>query len=225
MHRYLTSSRALVLPALFIACATSAARASYTTTDPIPDGAPAYVANDPIVFTDALGRKNYVGHVTLIKQRTDARTVSPDTGGVHVEATYGLSLEFYRDSQPHWVPPVYLTEPLAMDFAPVQGTSGLFSATLTDVAPVLLQTDDGPVLLRVGHTETSKGELLQRFVPADPPTIQCDSFFDIWVDMSLDGGLTWIPGDGGPTRASGLPEPTALAVLPLAGAALGRRRR
>jgi hypothetical protein len=65
-----------------------------------------------------------------------------------------------------------------------------------------------------------------------------DSFFDIFTEVSTDGGNTWAPSiqtsaDGGQTwslsaqsaRIDGLPEPATLSLLALGGLALIRRRK
>jgi hypothetical protein len=51
-----------------------------------------------------------------------------------------------------------------------------------------------------------------------------DSFFDVFTELSFDGGQSWIPQDNGPTRMTLVPEPTS-ALLVLAGAGVCGLRR
>ena len=56
-----------------------------------------------------------------------------------------------------------------------------------------------------------------------PPTFQIDSFFDVFTELSLDGGATWIPATGAVHIVN--PEPGSLALLASAAAPLICRRR
>jgi hypothetical protein len=53
-----------------------------------------------------------------------------------------------------------------------------------------------------------------------------DSFFDIFTELSLDGGQTWIPADNS-IRVSGsgnvAPEPSTMALVVIGGSLLGWR--
>ena len=77
----------------------------------------------------------------------------------------------------------------------------------------------------------STGHMVIRGDPGGP--FQIASFFDVFTELSLDGGMTWIPSDGdgggriGATRMTLVSEPasTALVALALVGLALSRRRR
>jgi hypothetical protein len=51
-----------------------------------------------------------------------------------------------------------------------------------------------------------------------------DSFFDVFTELSVDGGATWIPSSGA-TRLTLVPEPGILGAMLLAGVALGTGRR
>jgi hypothetical protein len=40
-----------------------------------------------------------------------------------------------------------------------------------------------------------------------------DSFFDIFTELSVDGGLTWLPSETPPSHVEGTPEPGTLVLL------------
>jgi hypothetical protein len=46
-------------------------------------------------------------------------------------------------------------------------------------------------------------------------TFHIDSFFDLFTDLTIDGGITWIPQTNGPTRIDlqGVPEPATFTLL------------
>ncbi len=81
---------------------------------------------------------------------------------------------------------------------------------------------NGPFMIRESPTRASLG----RYSVATRPdgTYQIDSFFDIFTELSVDGGQTWIPADG-PAHFSLVPAPGAAAVLGLSGLVAMRRRR
>jgi len=56
-----------------------------------------------------------------------------------------------------------------------------------------------------------------------PPNFQIDSFFDVFTELSLDGGASWIPATG-PVHIVN-PEPGSLALLACLAAPLICRRR
>ena len=51
-----------------------------------------------------------------------------------------------------------------------------------------------------------------------------DSFFDVFTELSIDGGQSWIPINE-PMRITGTPEPATICLLGLGGLALLRKRR
>jgi hypothetical protein len=95
----------------------------------------------------------------------------------------------------------------------------------------------GLVMIRESPTQASTGvtSIIDLSGPGPPGPYHIDSFFDVFTELSLDGGMTWIPnsapnpyGPAGSTHVIlGIPEPSSvvLAALALIGAAgIGRRR-
>ena len=55
-----------------------------------------------------------------------------------------------------------------------------------------------------------------------------DSFFDVFTELSIDGGQTWMPSTSGPGHVTLVPEPTSLSLLGMGRVSLAgfvRRRR
>ena len=82
------------------------------------------------------------------------------------------------------------------------------------------------VLLRESPTLASEGSVTITDLGGGTWTI--DSFFDVFTDLSPDGGASWLPDLAAGTtghRLTLLPEPATLSLLALGGVALLRRRR
>jgi hypothetical protein len=77
------------------------------------------------------------------------------------------------------------------------------------------------MMLRESPTRGSGGRLSMDAVPGG---FIVDSFFDIWTELSLDGGQSWIEADGA-LRMVSIPAPSV--VTPIAATLIfaGRRRR
>ncbi len=77
----------------------------------------------------------------------------------------------------------------------------------------------GNLMIRESPTLPSRGQTEIRFDAADNDTVRMASFFDIFPEISMDGGQSWIPASVGPIRLelgsqageSDSPEPTATA--------------
>lgn len=85
-----------------------------------------------------------------------------------------------------------------------------------------------PVLLRQDPTMPSTGMTDVSPIPAAGPLYNIHSFFDVFTDLSIDGGQTWTPVTNGPTSVTLTPEPGmwfALSVSLSGLAALRFRRR
>ena len=81
----------------------------------------------------------------------------------------------------------------------------------------------GPFHIRESPTLPSRGHYSVQTLPGGMYHI--DSFFDVFTELSIDGGQTWIPSQGA-SRISILPTPGAGTILfPAAMLIASRRRR
>jgi hypothetical protein len=85
----------------------------------------------------------------------------------------------------------------------------------------------GPFMIRESPTRASTGKT--SIADIGGGMYHIDSFFDVFTDLSIDGGNTWIPSsDSVRVYLGGIPEPASvlLVLLGLVGAAglIGRRR-
>jgi hypothetical protein len=72
----------------------------------------------------------------------------------------------------------------------------------------------GPVMIRESPTLASTGQT--RIDDLGNGSFRIDSFFDVFTELSLDGGQSWIPQSNGPSRVNleeAVPEPGTLLLV------------
>lgn len=77
------------------------------------------------------------------------------------------------------------------------------------------------MMLRESPTRGSGGRLS---MDAAPGGFIVDSFFDIWTELSIDGGQSWIPADNS-LRMVSIPAPSVVTPLAMTAVLAGRSRR
>jgi len=92
----------------------------------------------------------------------------------------------------------------------------MISMQLTGIHPFV-----GPILVREDENRASTGQTTIEDIGGGQ--FRIDSFFDVFTELSIDSGQTWIPSDSS-TRMTLLPEPGTMSLLVLGGLALLRRR-
>lgn len=67
-----------------------------------------------------------------------------------------------------------------------------------------------PIMFRESPTLASTGQATIESLPGGD--FRIDSFFDVFMEISLDGGATWSPSEG-PMQLMSLPEPSSMTLL------------
>jgi hypothetical protein len=86
-------------------------------------------------------------------------------------------------------------------------------------------TGFGPVMIRESPTLQSLGQTM--ISPDTGGLFHIDSFFDVFTELSVNGGNTWIPQTGGPCHVDLVPtpEPGSLILCGVGGMAFAAYRR
>ena len=118
--------------------------------------------------------------------------------------------------------PITLTGPVQVRTTDrLLGTTGNFNAEIVS-AGFSGNTPLGVVMIRQDPQRPSTGQT--DIADLGGGLYHIDSFFDVFTEVSLDGGSTWLPADYS-TRMTLTPEPGTLGLLAFGGMAVLRRRR
>jgi hypothetical protein len=140
----------------------------------------------------------------------------PAPGGPDVRS-FGatIRLEYSMDGGASWIPGT----------APVNVTTSITNQGSGNYLLEVLAMDvdlGGGALIRESPTRASLGSI--NIQGGGGGGYMIDSFFDVFTELSLDGGQTWSPSVAA-ERMTLMPEPGSLALLGLGALIIRRRRR
>lgn len=121
--------------------------------------------------------------------------------------------------------PFTLTGPVSVDaFDKVGNVTGTFNTQMISM-DLTGNVAGNPVIIRVDPTTPTLGQT--SITDIGGGLYQISSFFDVFTDLSVDGGNTWIPQNNGPTlvQLQNVPEPASMALLGSGAILLLRRSR
>lgn len=135
-------------------------------------------------------------------------------------AALGISLNGLPPGVPWEVPPGILN-------IGSSGNDGVNFQTEMLAMHLVKVSDPGPparsFYLRESPSLASLGQT--HITPDGGGMFRIDSFFDVFTELSLDDGQTWLPATNGSVRLNLIPAPGAPALLGLGGLLMTRRRR
>jgi hypothetical protein len=108
-----------------------------------------------------------------------------------------------------------------LTFGKVGNVTGTFNSEMT-LLNLSGSSPFGPFMIRESPTLATLGQT--SITNLGGGQFHIDSFFDVFTELSVDGGATWIPSSGS-DRFTLMPEPGALTLMVLVGIGLGTRRR
>jgi hypothetical protein len=208
---------ALGLAALGSTWAGAAAQAAYVSSD-IRTPSPRYVSTNQIQLGPAQIHSFFDVFTDL------QRVPLPPPGASQVNSFFDVFTEITFDAGGG---PTVVQVPAAVTIRTTSGgapgdpfDTEMLQMDLVGVGPIAgVRVRESPTRASLGRTQIDDlGGGLYRI----------DSFFDIFTEISLDGGQNWTEASG-PLRLQGVPEPSTVVLASLAGLGIGlgvwRRKR
>jgi len=221
-RRFFAVARLLAVMAFGLLAAGSAGAGMNSGTDlfPVPTGE-----------YDSQGLILYPPPISILAKniRMMNPTVSipppPPGGPFVVDSFFDIFFDVSLDGGGSWQPMV--TGAQASMRITNTGGGGGGGAVLYDTEMLMLDIAGGGlppgVMIRESPTLPSPGR--HSIEPLAGGGFWIDSFFDVFTELSVDGGGTWMPQVQGPTRLELTPEPATLSLLALGGLGMLLRRR
>ncbi len=174
---------------------------------------------------------------------------APLSPGIQSRAIRGLILTDWANPMPltSTFVPVFITSPFTTSLRLQFNDAGpFFHCTGPGTLSIRLDQASDSGGLRLFDTELLSMNISGGNIPAgtmirESPTLQSsgrassqtlggdryaiDSFFDIFTELSIDGGQNWTPSQGAPTRITLMPTPGSASLLAAAALLASRRRR
>jgi hypothetical protein len=230
----MNSSTRVWIVALFVGMAlvVSAlpAPASYVSSDRrFP--APMYAGTNPVEYATPggvyrAGRDSDFFDVFL-EPPPLARVNLPTTPGVtQVDSFFDVFAEFDLALLPS--PPVstHAPAPMTTSATRLNGLPPGEPVWATEILEMHISGGEMPTGVRIRESPTKASLGRHSITELGGGLYRIDSFFDVFTELSIDGGQTWTPGSSANRLVGALPEPTASVLMILGSAALlGMRRR
>lgn len=194
--------------------------ASVLTPDPsLPPTVGAYVTAPGVAVTYNVG-PNVFSLTNIIHQPLFTPPVQETITGNDVTEVFETVLYAMLSVNGGAAENVTLTGPATVTIIDRVGhTTGTFAVEMTALQ---LHSADFSVLVHESPTQPSNGETT--VTDTGNGQYRIDSFFDVFTELSIDGGQTWVAAERS-ERVNLMPEPASLMTLALGSLLLARRKR
>jgi hypothetical protein len=196
----------------------------FAPDDRLPNPAQPHVSNGPIVYPGVPGGPIAIEMLALSLSGPGLQSPTPTGPG-----TWAVDSFFDVFFQIEPVGPPGPTQQGTNNAAGhVQGTGADTGPNTRLIDTEMLQLDLGSpsgIMIRESPTLPSQGQT--QITDVGGGMYHIDSFFDVFTEISIDGGGSWYPSQG-PAHLTSLPEPSSIVLLAIAGVVLirvARRRR
>jgi hypothetical protein len=157
--------------------------------------------------------------LTIILQKPEHQAILRELNmpiGLDEKETFGsrLSAEVNVNGGP-FVPATGNGPVMTLVHNKVGNTTGTFQTEMLSM-DLSGNSPFGPFMIRESPTLPSLGQTT--ISPIGGGLYHIDSFFDVFTELSLDGGQTWMPDVQGPARVElgpSIPEPASIALVAL----------
>jgi hypothetical protein len=159
---------------------------------------------------------------------TPRQEMTPGGGPYPMSITFDVALELSTDGGVVYQPALAQGEAQLLFTAGGGGGAALFEIKLDYDKIFRIFGGNLPpnVMIRESPTLDSTGRSTCTALTGPSGGYEIESFFDVYTEITLDGGQTWYPSiDSAPMHMTGTPEPATLSLLVLGGLALLGRRR
>jgi hypothetical protein len=205
-----TRSASFILAGFSAFCLAAQVRADIFTSTPdlpplYPDGFYQYPANEPFFNTGLIVRFNNL-------QDRGSGPVNHSPSGPNEIESY--SAQWLGGISVNLAPSVPFTASgpeMAIAFNKLANTTGTFNTELLSMS-LTGSSAYGPFMIRESPTLASTGQTT--ITSLGGGQYQIHSFFDVFTELSLDGGQTWMPSAGSShVTLEPVPEPSGIGLL------------
>ncbi|MFC1852534.1 hypothetical protein ACFL27_20245 [candidate division CSSED10-310 bacterium] len=152
-----------------------------------------YESNGPLQYTGPVNTFVFADPVHRCWSNVNVSNVGPDE---HEQFDSIFQADFSIDGGPS-TPGTLMGPVLTITYGKADNTTGTFQAEIVEMA---LSGEVGglPVLIRESPSQASAGQVTITDIGGG--FFEIDSFFDVFTELSVDGGQSWLPQDNSPTR-------------------------
>ena len=227
-RRFVTAVAVLAMVAGGLSAAGDAGADVIAATDSFPvipgeyDAAPG--ADGRTTYVIPGGGSYYVDSMTLTPSFSTVPQPLPAPGTSFVaNSFFDVFLELSTDQGSTWQPLSFTSPPSQIKITGAQANGDGSTDYPTEMLQLNLSatTSSGTYMLRESPTKQSLG---RHTVTQDASGYRISSFFDVFLELSTDGGASWVPADRS-MHVELTPEPATLSLLALGGLGMLIRRK